>query len=301
MIYSMTGFGSGRAEAMNLSVLVEIKSVNHRYLDVHIKSPGEYQNFENIIRQKISGAFKRGRLDVFVRVDYKRENIKLDVNDQLIRAYVGMLAVLKKAHPSVQGEISLEMITRLPGLVTVSTSDLSPVEQNLIASKIGEAADIASAQLKKMRITEGQSLMFDIDRRLANIDRHLQTILAHAKDFVEHYRRQLIARVTELAPQLVADSGHRLETEALLYAERSDIAEETTRLRSHLDQFSGLKKLEDEAGKRMDFILQEMNREVTTVLSKTSGLNELGANIGEAAIEIKVEIEKLREQVQNIE
>jgi uncharacterized protein (TIGR00255 family) len=144
-------------------------------------------------------------------------------------------------------------------------------------------------------------LLADVEGRLANVDRHLQTILAHAKDFVEHYRQQLIARVTELAPQLVADSGHRLETEALLYAERSDIAEETTRLRSHLDQFAGLKNLQDEAGKRMDFILQEMNREVTTILSKTSGLNDLGAGIGQAAIDIKVEIEKLREQVQNIE
>jgi uncharacterized protein (TIGR00255 family) len=143
--------------------------------------------------------------------------------------------------------------------------------------------------------------MEDIDRRITNIGRHLETILAHAKDFVDHYRQQLIARVTELAPQLVADSGHRLETEALLYAERSDIAEETTRLRSHLDQFAALKTLQDEIGKRMDFILQEMNREVTTILSKTSGLNELGKGIGQAAIEIKVEIEKLREQVQNIE
>ncbi len=110
----------------------------------------------------------------------------------------------------------------------------------------------------------------------------------------------MIARVTELAPQLAADS-HRLEMEALLYAERSDIAEETTRLRSHLDQFAGLKELPDEAGKRMDFLLQEMNREVTTILSKTSGLNEAGVGLGKAAIETKVEIEKLREQVQNIE
>jgi uncharacterized protein (TIGR00255 family) len=193
------------------------------------------------------------------------------------------------------------MITRLPGLVTISTSDLSKEEFDLIAEKIGEASEVAMAQLKQMRITEGQSLMADIDGRLANIGRHLQTILSQSKLFVEHYRQQLIARVAELAPQLVADSGHRLETEALLYAERSDIAEETTRLRSHLDQFAGLEKLQDEAGKRMDFILQEMNREVTTVLSKTSGLNELGAGIGQAAIEIKVEIEKLREQVQNIE
>ena len=300
MIYSMTGFGSGRAEAPNLSVLAEIKSVNHRYLDVHIKIPGEYQNFENIIRQQISGAFKRGRLDVFVRIDYKRENIKLDVNHDLIRAYVEMMSGLKSAYP-IQGDLTLEMITRLPGLVTISTSDLSPEEVALIGQKIGEAAGVALAQLKQMRTTEGQSLMEDMDRRLAIIDGHLQTILAHAKDFVEHYRQQLIARVSELAPQLVADSGHRLETEALLYAERSDIAEETTRLRSHLDQFAGLKDLQDEAGKRMDFILQEMNREVTTILSKTSGLNELGVGIGQAAVEIKVEIEKLREQVQNLE
>jgi len=300
MIYSMTGFGSARAEAPNLSVLVEIKSVNHRYLDVHIKIPSEYQNFENIIRQKTSGAFKRGRLDAFVRIDYKRENIKLDVNHNLIRAYVDMMSGLKSAYP-IQGDISLEMITRLPGLVTISTGDLSQEELDLIGRMFAEAADGALAQLNQMRIAEGKALMEDIDRRTANIDRRLQTILAHANDFLEHYRQQLIARVTELAPQLVAESGHRLETEALLYAERSDIAEETTRLRSHLDQFAGLKNLREEAGKRMDFILQEMNREVTTILSKTSGLNELGAGIGQAAIEIKVEIEKLREQVQNLE
>src|SRR5438094_8376894 len=153
MIYSMTGFGSGRAEVPNLSVLVEIKSVNHRYLDVHIKIPGEYQNFENIIRQKISAAFKRGRLDAFVRIEYKRENIKLDVNEELIRAYVKMLSVLKAAYP-IQGEVTLDMITRLPGLVAVSTSDLSAEESDLIARKIDEATSGALVQLKQMRITE---------------------------------------------------------------------------------------------------------------------------------------------------
>jgi uncharacterized protein (TIGR00255 family) len=300
MIYSMTGFGSARAELPQLSVSVEVKSVNHRYLDVHIKIPSEYQNFENVVRQKISGAFKRGRIDAFVRIDYKRENIKLDVNNALIQAYVDMMSKLKATY-SVQGDVTLDLLTRLPGLVTVSSSDLSTEELDLVARALAEASDGALAQLRQMRVTEGQALMSDIDRRISNIGRHLETILAHAKDFVEHYRQQLIARVSDLAPQLVADSGHRLETEALLYAERSDIAEETTRLRSHLDQFAGLKNLQDEVGKRMDFILQEMNREVTTILSKTSGLNELGVGIGQAAIDIKVEIEKLREQVQNIE
>jgi len=300
MIYSMTGFGSARAESGGLGVFVEIKSVNHRYLDLHIKIPPEFQNFENVIRQKITGQFKRGRLDAFVRIDFKRENIKLDVNHSLIRAYVQLMSEIKSAYP-VQGELSLDMITRLPGLVTVSSSDLTREELDLIGRTLGQASDTAIDQLKQMRITEGRSLMADIDRRVGNIAGHLETILAHAKDFVDHYRQQLIARVTELAPQLVADSGHRLETEALLYAERSDIAEETTRLRSHLDQFASLKAMQDEIGKRMDFILQEMNREVTTILSKTSGLDELGKGIGQAAVEIKVEIEKLREQVQNIE
>jgi len=299
MIYSMTGFGSSRVEGPNLTVLVEVKSVNHRYIDIHVKIPGEFQTFENIIRQKLSSHFKRGRLDAFVRIDYKREKIELDVNHTLIQAYLNLMTQLRDMY-GIQGEITLDMMTKLPGLVSISTADLSAEEVQLIEQKVGEATDRAAAQLRQMRITEGQSLMADIDRRLAIISRHLKTIQAGADGFIEHYRAQLIARVTELAPQLVADSN-RLEMEALLYAERSDIAEETTRLQSHLDQFAGLKNLGEEAGKRMDFILQEMNREVTTILSKTSGLNEAGAGLGKAAIEIKVEIEKLREQVQNIE
>jgi uncharacterized protein (TIGR00255 family) len=299
VIQSMTGFGSARVEAANLVVLVELKSVNHRYIDIHIKLPGEFQSFENLIRQRLSNAFKRGRLDAFVRIDYKRENIRLDVNQPLIRAYVDLMSELRKTYP-ITGELSLEMISKLPELIRISTADLTQNEIDLIAQKIGEATDAAVNQLRQMRVIEGQSLIADIDRRTASIARHVDTIVAGATTFVEHYRHQLLDRVTELAPQLAADS-HRLEMEALLYAERSDITEETTRLKSHLEQFAGLKELEDEAGKRMDFILQEMNREVTTILSKTSGLADVGTTIGQAAIEIKVEVEKLREQVQNIE
>jgi len=296
----MTGFGVARAEAPNLNVLVELKSVNHRHIDIHVKIPGEFQNFESVLRQRVSAAFKRGRFDAFVRIEYKRENIRLEANPAMIRGYLDLAKQLNTEY-GVQGDVTLEMLARLPGLITVSGSDLSKQELDLIGSKLIEAGDVAIAQLKAMRVTEGKSLMLDIDKRIASIGRWLEVILAGSASFVTHYREQLIARITELAPQLVADSGHRLEMEALLYAERSDITEETTRLRSHLDQFSGLKSLQDEAGKRMDFILQEMNREVTTILSKTSGLNELGAGLGQAAIEIKAEIEKLREQVQNIE
>jgi len=300
MIYSMTGFGSARAEAENLTVLVEIKSVNHRYIDIHIKIPGEFQILENQVRQRISSTFKRGRFDAFVRIDYKRENVRLDANTSMIRSYVDLMNSLKGEFP-IQGELTMDMLSRVPGLISVSGTDLLPEEMEMIGKKLNEATGESVRKLAEMRVIEGKSLMTDIERRLGVISDHLKTILAGAHDFVDHYRQQLVARVTELAPQLVADSGHRLETEALIHAERADITEETTRLRSHLDQFAGLKDHKDETGKRMDFILQEMNREATTVLSKTSGLNERGAAIGQAAIEIKVEIEKLREQVQNIE
>jgi uncharacterized protein (TIGR00255 family) len=300
MITSMTGFGSSRAEAPNLTVLVEVKSVNHRYVDIHVKIPGEFQSFENQIRQKITGTFRRGRFDIFVRIDHKRSSVRLDANESLIRAYLDLQDRLKK-HFAVEGGLSMEMLSKIPGLISISDSDLTAEELSRIGTALDAALTEACRKLADMRATEGKALMKDIDSRLASITRHLATITAGAHGFVEHYRAQLLARIAELAPELVAASDHRLETEALLYAERSDVTEEITRLGSHLDQFSGLKKLNDEAGKRMDFILQEMNREVTTILSKTSGLNERGAAIGQAAIEIKVEIEKLREQVQNIE
>src|SRR5215471_18291791 len=117
MITSMTGFGAGRAEASNLTVLVEIKSVNHRYIDVHIKIPGEFQGFENPIRHRISSIFKRGRFDVFVRIDYKRETFRLDANQAMIRAYVSLLEKLKAEFP-IQGELNMDMLARLPGLIT---------------------------------------------------------------------------------------------------------------------------------------------------------------------------------------
>jgi len=300
MITSMTGFGSARAEGPNLTVLVEIKSVNHRYVDIHVKIPGEFQNFENQIRQKVASTFKRGRFDVFVRIDYKRTSVRLDANESLIRAYVDLQDRLKKQFP-LEGGLSMEIQSKIPGLISISDSDLTEQELGLISAALDGATGTACQKLFQMRTTEGQTLTRDLDTRLASIARHVDTIMGGANGFVEHYRAQLLARIAELAPELVNESNHRLETEALLYAERSDVTEEITRLRSHLEQFSGLKSLNDEAGKRMDFILQEMNREVTTILSKTSGLNERGAAIGQAAIEIKVEIEKLREQVQNIE
>jgi uncharacterized protein (TIGR00255 family) len=206
MITSMTGFGSSRAEGPNLSVSVEIKSVNHRYIDTHIKMPGEFQSFENQIRQKVASMFKRGRFDVFIRIDYKREAVRIDANEALIRAYVELQDRLKAQFP-VHGELTMEMLSRIPGLIAISGTDLKPDELAQIGAALDAATSEACRKLSEMRVIEGQSLLKDIEARLASIARHTETIAAGASGFVEHYRTQLIARIQELAPQLVAESG----------------------------------------------------------------------------------------------
>lgn len=299
MINSMTGFGSARVESEDLAVSIEVKSVNHRYLDVHMKLPPEHQSFEALLRQRISSRFKRGRVDVFVRIDVRAERVRLEVNQPMVAAYAETMRALKAAL-SLEGNVTVDMISRIPGLVTVSGSDLTTDELQRIEAALKQAADAALNKLAEMRAAEGHTLTTDMRQRLAVIRSHRETILSGANGFVDYYRQQLLARVQEIAPQISLDSA-RLETEALMYAERSDIAEETTRLGSHLQQFDALLGSGEEAGKKMDFLLQEMNRETTTILSKTSGLGETGSTLGKAAIEIKMEIEKLREQVQNIE
>src|SRR5262249_1055325 len=127
MITSMTGFGSARAEAQNLTVLVEIKSVNHRYIDTHIKIPGEFQSLENRIRHRISGNLKGGRFDVFVRIDYEREGFQLAANHAMIHAYVDLMEALKNEFP-IEGRLTMEMLSRLPGLITVAGTELKPEE-----------------------------------------------------------------------------------------------------------------------------------------------------------------------------
>ena len=299
MIYSMTGFGSGRIEAPNLAVSVEAKTVNHRYLDVHVRLPSEFQSLEGVVRKAVSDTLRRGRVDLFVKIGLTREKIRMETNPALISSYVELMDELRAKHP-IEGGLTLESISKLPGAITVSNENLTAEEMSKVSGHLEEATLAALQQVKEMRMKEGASLLRDLDNRIGKIRTNLETIENGADALLQHHRESLLTRAAELAPDLKVDSN-RLEVEALFYAEKSDIAEETTRLESHLKQFGDLKTRDEETGKRRDFLLQEMNREVTTILSKTSGLNHAGIRIGEAAIEIKVEIDKLREQVQNIE
>ena len=299
MILSMTGFGSGRAEVPNLTISVDAKTVNHRHLDLHIRLPAEFQSLEPDVRKTVSGKLRRGRVDIFVKIELTTEGVKIEADPALIESYIELVQELQRRFP-ITGDLTLEAISKLPGAITVSSNNLASEEQLSVTQNLEKASLAAIEQVLEMRKKEGKALVKDLEQRIETIRGHLETIRQGATTLLQHYRELLTSRVAELAPNLNVDSN-RLEIEALIHAEKSDIAEEITRLASHLDHFSEITSRKAEAGKRLDFLLQEMNREATTILSKTSGLNQSGVSIGEAAIEIKVEIDKLREQVQNIE
>ena len=299
MILSMTGFGSSRVESDNVSISVEAKTVNHRYLDLHIRLPSEFQNLEPVVRKAVSSKLRRGRADLFIKIERTRSDVRIDADPALISAYVDLVQDLQSKFP-ISGELTVEAVSKLPGAIQVSGEDPSKEEKDATVGSMEKATLKALDELCQMRAKEGEALVADLKSRLETIRQNLGTIRECATRLLEHYRELLVKRVAELAPNLTVDSN-RLEVEALIHAEKSDIAEEVTRLDSHLDQFGAVLSKDAEAGKRLDFLLQEMNREVSTILSKTSGLNQTGTSIGEAGINIKVEIDKLREQVQNIE
>lgn len=299
MIRSMTGFGSSRVEGPDLSISVEAKTVNHRYLDVHVHLSAEFQSLEPVVRKVASSGLGRGRVDIFIKVERSRSNVRIDADPNLISAYVELVRDLQSRFP-ISGELSIEAISKLPGAIQISGNEPSIEEKEVLVQSVKAATLEAVEQVRQMRATEGEALAADLEGRLESIRRNLGTIRQCSGALLEHYRELLLKRVSELAPNLSVDSN-RIEVEALIHADKSDIAEEITRLESHLDQFGAILGKDAEAGKRMDFLLQEMNREISTILSKTSGLNQTGASIGESSIDIKVEIDKLREQVQNIE
>ena len=299
MISSMTGFGSSRVESANVAISVEARTVNHRYLDLNVRLPSEFQNLEPTVRKAASSMLNRGRVDIFVKIERTSAAVRIVADSTLIAAYVDLAKDLQSRFP-ISGELTLEGVSRIPGAIQVIGGDPSRQEQAKLAETVATATREALDQVCEMRRKEGEALVTDFKGRLQTIRRHLDTIRQSATALLQYYRELLTRRLEVLAPNLAVDSN-RVEVEALIHAEKSDIAEEVTRLESHLDQFGAVLDKQAEAGKRLDFLLQEMNREISTILSKTSGLNQTGGSIGQAGIDIKVEIDKLREQVQNIE
>ena len=290
----MTGFGRGAASGEGYSVAVELKTVNNRYLDIHLRVGQELSSLEIDIRKRISARLSRGRVDVNINFDRTGPTATYEINQTFIAGYVDALRDIQRQF-NLSGDIDVNAIARLPGALSSAREDINEDKVKGIEQAIDQALD----NLEEMRRIEGASLAAEMTARLKKIEATVPVIEAAAGGLAEIYRQRLQKRITELVTrggQTVELDAGRLAQEVAYLADRSDISEELARLRSHVEQFQSTIVSEGEIGKRLDFLLQELNREANTVLSKSTDIS-----IKDAALAIKGEIEKLREQVQNVE
>jgi len=292
MLKSMTGFGRGDGETTLGKVFVETRSVNHRYCDINVKLPKRLTPFENRIKEIIRAQVSRGRIDIFLKLDnLGEENVHLSVDLHLAEQYYQALQSLKESL-HLRDKITLELVAVAKDVITAKEEigDLEPFWQEILPILKRSFQD-----LDDMKRSEGEILSKDLQQRLERIAQQLGEIKHLSPSRLEAYRNRLHERVRSLLGGIDVDPS-RFQQEVALLAERTDITEEIVRAESHLAQFLTLLKAEEPVGRKMDFLLQEMHREVNTVSAKVND-----AEISQRVVEIKAELEKIREQVQNIE
>ena len=289
----MTGYGKSMVAGDDFSVSVDLKTVNNRFLDIHLRVGSELASVEPSIKKRISSRLSRGRVDVTVSME-RVSQIAYEINRPLIAGYVSALKQLQQDF-DIAGELDINVIARIPGALQPARNG---IDERMIAA-LDQAMDQALDELERMREQEGEALKNELRERVQKIETLVPIIEASAAGLADAYRLRLQKRIGELlnrAGQVVEIDPVRLAQEVAYLADRSDVSEEMVRLRSHLAQFQEALNAPGEAGKMLDFLLQELNREANTTLSKSTDLV-----IKEAGLAIKAEVEKLREQVQNVE
>ncbi len=306
--FSMTGYAQARAEQDGWAVRVSVKSVNHRFLDLKLRMPEGFDLYDLRLRQIVREKIHRGHVEVTVNVEPGKA-APVQVNRELVQAYLKAAEALRQETRAAT-DMDVVALLRLPGVITGVTTAMPETEGEQVPEtegeqeRLGRVLDIglrdALAKLDDMRRAEGRHLVEELRDRLARIGGHVEQVRGLAATLRPAFARRLDSKLKELLGGVGIDPA-RLAQEAALLAERSDISEELDRLRSHLQQFTKLLDGAGELGKKLDFLLQEMHREANTMLSKTPGVESEALAITGVALEIKAEIEKLREQVQNIE
>jgi uncharacterized protein (TIGR00255 family) len=290
---SMTGYGKAMVAGDDFSVSVDLKTVNNRFLDIHLRVGSELASLEPGIKKRITSRLTRGRVDVTISIDRTAQMV-YELNRPLIAGYVNALKQLQ-ADFQIGGELDINVLARIPGALQPARNGID----DRVITAVDQAVDQALDELEKMREQEGEALKAELHERVQKIESLVPTIEAAAAGLAEAYRVRLQKRIGELlnrGGQVVEIDPARLAQEVAYLADRSDVSEEMVRLRSHLTQFQEALNGPGEAGKMLDFLLQELNREANTTLSKSTDLV-----IKEAGLAIKAEVEKLREQVQNVE
>jgi uncharacterized protein (TIGR00255 family) len=288
----MTGYGRSETVCEGQKITVEMKSVNHRFLELSMRLPSVLFQLETELKKKISEKCKRGRIEINFRIEGENaDNSKINYNTDTARGYFDILSKIKEEF-KLPDEISLRTLTSFRDIFTTpAETQLSPELINAVNSGLLEAVTM----MIKMRQDEGAVLYQDMQERLGVIKEIVATIKARAPQVVVEYQKRLADRIKELAAGYTLDDA-RLAQEVAIMAERSDITEEIVRLQSHIGQFDVLLQSDEAEGKKIDFLLQEMNREINTIGSKSNDLE-----IARQVIEAKSEMNKVREQAQNIE
>ena len=293
MIKSMTGYGRARAMLHLRDITVEVRSVNNRYLDCTVKMPRMYAFAEDAIKQCVQHAVSRGKVDVYITVDASAADVaKVTVNRELAGQYAAALRELAQVCGQETYSVSPETLSRFPDVLTVTKADedLETVSADL-CTVLREALDAYNA----MRAVEGKKLAEDISHRLDVILDNTARVEQRSPETVAEYRAKLTARMQEVLQSATVDP-QRILTEAAIYADKVAVDEETVRLRSHVAQLRTMLESDEPMGRKMDFLIQEVNRESNTIGSKCSDVA-----IAKVVVDLKAEVEKMREQVQNVE
>ncbi|MFU0826673.1 MAG: YicC family protein [Lachnoclostridium sp.] len=292
MLKSMTGFGRCEEVGEDRKIIVEMKAVNHRYCDISIKMPKKLSFFEAGIRNVIKQYIGRGKVDVFITYeDYTENNVCVKYNEDIAREYLKYLTKMSETF-QIENDIRVSNLAKFPDVFTLEEQTIDEEELWKLVEK---AVRTAAEQLVETRIAEGENLKKDLMRKLDGMTDYILYIEERSPQIVAEYRQKLIAKVNELLGDTKLDESI-LATEVTIFADKICTDEETVRLRSHISNMKAALEDGEGIGRKLDFIAQEMNREANTILSKANDIN-----ITNKAIDLKTEIEKIREQIQNIE
>lgn len=292
MIQSMTGFGRGEATDDKYKITIEMKSVNHRYLDVSIRSPRKLNCFESEIRNQIKTFANRGKVDVFINLEViEKNNGGVHYNSDVASAYLKGLSQIAEEF-DLDNKVNAYQLSRYPDVFTAEEEEY---DEEALLALLQSALKQAGQQFKESRTTEGATLYLDIQSKLENISKVVEHIVERSPQLVEEHRKKLTEKVQELLGDTKIDEAV-LATELIVYSDKICVDEEMVRLRTHIKHVSETLQEGENVGRKLDFLIQEMNREANTTLSKANDIDI--ANYG---IELKTEIEKIREQIQNIE
>lgn len=292
MVKSMTGYGRARETLNKRDITVEVRSVNNRYLDCAVKMPRAYIFAEDAIKARVQKAVSRGKVDVFVTIDTSAADVTVvAVNEPLARGYYEALMQLKTTF-SMDGDVSPVALAKFPDVLTVTKAD---EDVETVSADICQVLDKALAAYNEMRAVEGRKLAEDISGRVNTIEAVVGEVEERSPQTVAAYRERLEGKMREVLQSTTIDEG-RILTEAAIFADKIAVDEETVRLRSHIAQLRDMLCSEQPIGRKLDFLIQEVNRECNTIGSKCNDLT-----ITQNVVNMKAEVEKIREQVQNIE